>query len=149
MKLRHGIFTSVTLNPVKQLSYLFFLWWIKHAAFTRFYLGHSVEESKWAQRVFYLFIYLTGSAASQLSNTAVYVRKVTTIPYSFQFKGYSMVWLPTGPPTTACTCLLPKRALLQSQPWEAKHGRSKGRRWRVNVCWHLGSLPLRQSGVWI
>lgn len=101
------------------------------------------------QNVPCLLFFLAGFAASQLSHTAVYVRKVTTIPYSFQFKGYSMVWLPAGPPTTACTCLLPKRAFLQSQPWEAKHGRSKGRRWRVNVCWHLGSLPLRQSGVWI
>lgn len=26
---------------------------------------------------------------------------------------------------------------------------SRGRRWRVNVCWHSSSLPLRQSGVWI
>lgn len=49
---------------------------------------------------------------------AVHVGNVTTISYAFQFKGYSMVWLPEGPPTTARTCLLPERAVLHSRRWE-------------------------------
>ncbi len=43
------------------------------------------------------------------------------------------------------------RPFLHSKPWKTlwlKLG-SRGQRWRVNVCWHCGSLPWRQSGVWI
>ena len=111
----------------------------------------QARESKWASSA----SPRASCAASQIWRktfpAAVYVRNVTTIPYAFQFKGYSMVWLPAGPPTAARTCLLPERAFPHSKPLETpwlKFG-SRGQRWRVNVCWHSGSLPRRQSGVWI
>ena len=78
----------------------------------------QAEESKWASSA----SPRAGCAASQIWRktfpAAVYVRNVTTIPYAFQFKGYSVVWLPAGPPTAARTCLLPESAVPRSKPLE-------------------------------
>lgn len=78
--------------------------------------------------------------------TAVYVRNVTTIPYSFQFKGYSMVWLPAGPPTAARTCLPPQEGL-PSLPKNLRRHRSWN--WGVEVKgWGLMSADTPAPSLW-
>lgn len=143
---------SLVAHSLDFSLFLYLLCWIKHVASEGFYSSTAAEENKNPNMPHLSLcgqVLLRHLVFSKTFPAAVYVGNVTTMPYSFQFKGYSMVWLPAGPPTAARTCLLPKRAFLHSKPWETpwlKLG-SRGQRWRVNVSRHSDSLPLRQWGV--